>query len=430
MKSFFLILVMVISIGILSAIQPARKPFLQIKIDGKSYKSGDILTVKPGQKLMMGVELEGGRRDFCKFPDTYADIAGTADILSRGSDGLTYQLNGKKAEWKLLSENINISDDEYIKVNSLSTPPKATIGEFIKANSKPSSVELIVSSANFAQTSLTISIKASWQFSQEGKNMQEENLAESTIFFKVPGASNVWFSSRNIQATGIKNNQIQEKLQEVQFAYDSIRQNFYNLNFAAVQQGIRNLQNSITNTKTAIDEVKSTNPAIVSKVVFIGLPSDDPIKEISIFSAIKTEWASIELLVNQLKLKLGKLPEKPTKESKDELVGLIANYVDWQYKLPENTFKILPAYIPDLKVEDIQMPGNIHFIAEEKTITNYDQTYKDFNEFLDQRIEKIPNENQKISSTQSRLQAVRLFDGMLRSYFSSINWAEWKNTRE
>ena len=51
--------------------------------------------------------MEGGRRDFCKFPDAYADITGTAQILSRGDNGLTYMLNDKKAEWKLLSENVS-----------------------------------------------------------------------------------------------------------------------------------------------------------------------------------------------------------------------------------------------------------------------------------------------------------------------------------
>ena len=42
-----------------------------------------MLTVISGQKLMMSVEMEGGREDFCKFPDTYANIAETAQILSR-----------------------------------------------------------------------------------------------------------------------------------------------------------------------------------------------------------------------------------------------------------------------------------------------------------------------------------------------------------
>jgi hypothetical protein len=115
MKSLVLFLVtMVLWVGVGYGVQPMRKPFLQLTIDGKPAKNGDILTVKPGQKLVLNVEMEGGRRDFCKFPDTYADIAGTAQILLRGKDGLTYELNGQKAVWKLLNEDIGFSADNFI----------------------------------------------------------------------------------------------------------------------------------------------------------------------------------------------------------------------------------------------------------------------------------------------------------------------------
>jgi len=50
--------------------------------------------------------------------------------------------------------------------------------------------------------------------------------------------------------------------------------------------------------------------------------------------------------------------------------------------------------------------------------------------FLNSRIENIELEIQQITQIKSRLQAVKLFDGMLRSYFSSINWIEWENSRE
>jgi len=151
MKIFFLILVWVFMVGTLWAVQPARKPFLQITIDGDSYKSGDILTVKPGQKLVISVRLEGGRRDFCKFPDTYADIAGTAQILSRGDDGLSYELNGTKAEWKLLSEDAGFSGDKFVRINN-------------QANK--SSAEITITDAKFTQSFLKVSVKATWQFSQ------------------------------------------------------------------------------------------------------------------------------------------------------------------------------------------------------------------------------------------------------------------------
>jgi len=415
MKRFFLVLFTLLFVGFTFAVQPARKPFIQLTVDGKPIKTGEILTVVPGQKFTVGAEMEGGRRDFCKFPDIYADIAGTAQILSRGKDGLIYQLDGVKSEWKLLDENVLFTGDNLVKVIP---------------GAKKSIAEITLSNTQFSQSFLKVNINAKWQFSQNDKTNHEENSAEAIVYFKVSGTSDEWFSTRNVKASGVKNEQVQEKLNAVQAKCDSIENNIYKLKFPAVQQSIKSLQSDVSEVKLAIDEVKKSNPAYQSKVVFVGLPTDNTFNNLSTFALIKTNWGSHETLVQGLKEQVGKLPAQATKESKDELVNLIGNYVDWQYKLPENTFKILSQYIPDFNPDDIQMPGNIHFIAEEKTITNYSKTFSDFNAFLDKRIELIPMEIQKINATQTKLQAVRLFDGMLRSYFSSIGWAEWKNTRE
>jgi hypothetical protein len=408
-------MIVVLQVGISLAVQPARKPFLQIKIDGKAYKNGDILTVTSGQKLMMSAELEGGRKDFCKFPDTYADIAGTAQILSRGNDGLSYELDGIKAEWKLLNQRFLFSGDEFIKVNS---------------PADQSTAEITISNTKFSQSFVKVTAKAKWQFIREGKITEEENSAEGTVYFKVAGSSDVWFSSPNVQAGGMKNDKIQEKLNMVQSEFDSIESYFYKMKFNAIQQSVKTLQTSVNEVKAAIDEVKKENDSYKANVTFIGLPSDKPYNDISFFAAIKTEWATLDLLLQDLKLQLGKLPAQSTNENKNELVRLIDKFNDWQLHLPENTFVILPRYIPELNAETIQIPGNIHFVGEEKKVTDYSQTLSGFNAFIDQRIAQLPTEIQRINSTQSRLQAVRLFDGMLRSYFSSINWAEWKNTRE
>ncbi|HAH22655.1 MAG TPA: hypothetical protein DCL77_02635 [Prolixibacteraceae bacterium] len=415
MKSLFLILGVVLTTGFGYAVQPIRKPFTQITVDGKPSKSGDILTVKPGQKLQIVVEMEGGRRDYCKFPDIYADIAGTAQILSRGENGITYKLNGDMAEWKLTSQSTHFDGDEFLQV---------------KTSANPSNAEVTVSSTKFSQSYLKVSAHTSWQFTQNGKTTKEENVAEETLYFKVAGESDVWFSTKNVQAKGIKNEQVQDKLKDVQSVSDSIEANFYKLNFIGVQQAIRNLQNAVNSLKSTIDEVTASNPSYKTKVIFVGLPSDNPFKDLGTFSAIKTSWMAQETMVNDQKLQLGKLPAEATKESRDELLGLISTYVDWQKKLPENSFKILGRYIPDLKEEVIAMPEPVFSVLKEKNIPNYSQTLTELNAFIDQRVPQVPDEIQKISSTQARLQAVRLFDGMLRSYLSSIYWGEWKDTRE
>ena len=406
---------MVFIVGTAMALQPVRKPFIQLTVDGNPIKNGEVFAIAPGQILIVGAEMEGGRRDFCKFPDIYADIAGTGQILSRGKDGLIYQLNDSKAEWKLLNENISFTGDDFVEV---------------KSGSQKSTAEITLSNTSFSQSFLKVNIQATWQFSLNGQTNQEENIAEATLYFKVAGASDVWFSTHDVEASGMKNDQVHEKLSAVQAECDSIENYFYKLRFSAVQQSIKNLQAAVNTVKLTIDEVKKSNPSYQTNVVFIGLPSDNTYKILGTFSAIKTNWGSLETLVQSLKQTLAALPAKSSKESKDELVKLIGDYADWQLKLPENSFKILPLYIPDFKPDDIVLQENVQFEGKEKTISNYEQTLSDFNAFLDKRIEQVPIEIQKINSAQSRLQAVRLFDGMLRSYFSSINWAEWRNTRE
>lgn len=414
MKNIFLILVMGLLMGAVSATQPPRKPFLQIKIDGKPSKIGNIIAVTPGQKLSILVGLEGGRRDFCKFPDTYSDLAGTAQILSRGDNGITYTLDGVKSEWKLLSEDVSFFSDEFIK---------------IKSASNQNTAELTVSGAKFSQSFVKASVKANWQFIQDGKTSKEENVAEATIYFKMEGASDVWFTSKNIQASGMKDDRVQGKLNDVQCACDSIEKNFHRLNFSGVQQSIRNLQSSVTTLKSTIDEVKIQNTSYQTKVSFIGLPSDDPYSDIEKFNTIKTNWGENEALVNDLKTQVQKLSEQPTNENKKELLGLINQYSDWLSKLPETTFINLSDYTPEIKSENIKLPENLAGNGSEKSISDYPITLSDFNGFVDKRIEQVSNEIQLINSIHSRLQTVRLFDGMLRSYFSSITWAEWKNTR-
>ena len=414
MKTFFLILVLVFLASTISAVQPARKPFIQIKIDGKSLKNSDLLTVSPGSKMSISVEMEGGRKDFCKFPDTYADITGTAQILSRGNDGLIYQINDTKSEWKLINEEIRFTSGDFVTANQ---------------SADKSVAEVIISNDKFSQSFVRVNIRSTWQFSQNGQTTLEENNAEGTIYFKIAGASDVWFISQNIQASGIKNDLVLEKINLVQSACDSVENNIYKLNFAAVQQAIRNLQIAVNTLKSTIDEVKSSSPSYQLKILFIGLPSDRPFQDIDLLNSIKNNWDTQEAMISSLKQRGSNLPEQQTNESKNELLKIIGSYSSWINQLPENTFKVLLSYIPDLNVGNIKISGNIHMADNQKSISNYSQTLIDLKAFLDSRTDQLPDELQKINSINTRLQAVRLFDGMLRGYFSSIIWAEWKSTR-
>ncbi|MFY9150764.1 MAG: hypothetical protein WAO52_02025 [Prolixibacteraceae bacterium] len=414
MKKLFFLLVIFFITESSFAVQPLRKPFLQIQIDGKTLKNGEVLLVKNGQKFKVEVEMQGGRRDYCKFPDTYADIAGTAQILSRGENGITYELNGITSVWKLNSENTVFSSDQFLQIKPLENRKSA---------------EVTVSADNFEQTFLRISNTAKWMFSQNETNLVEENNAVETVFIRIQGKSDVWFRSENIQASGIRNEEVQNKMSEVQAACDSIQANFYRINIGGIQQTIRNLQSKVNNLKTTIEEIQASNSSYKVNVVFVGLPSDKPVSDIEIMSNIKKSWTAAELTVNEIQSELEKLTSQPSTENKNKLVDLIGKYNDWQYKLPDKTFVLLALYLPKIDPEQIKIPGNIHYIAEEKTVTDYPDTLQGFTSFLNQRKEMIPQEIQQINAIYSRIQAFRLFDGMLRSYFASIIWAEWQSTR-
>jgi hypothetical protein len=415
MKPIFAILILAFAFESATAVQPMRKPRVVITIDGKDYNSGDLVRVKPGQKFTVQTEIEGGRRDYCNFPDIYADVVGKAEILSRGKDGMSYQMDGKKYDWKLLRENTKFESEDFLQLNPLPHGKSA---------------EITVKSGKFSQTFLNLSTIAEWQFSHDGVVSEETNRAGATIYIQLAGGSDVWFKTKNIEVSGIQNNLVQEKLNLVQASCDSIEQNFYRLKFSAVQQDIRNLQAAVNNLKSTIDGVKSQNPAYQVKILFVGLPSDEPYKNLGVISKAKEVWTSTEPLLSDLKLQAGKLPPAPTPEARNELVKIIQKYNDSQSRLTANTFSVLLRFIPELKVDDIRLPESLNISGKEKASFDYAQTLQTFSAFLDKRIQLTQDEIQKINSIHSRLQAITLFDQMLRSYFSSITWAEWQSTRD
>ena len=139
---------------------------------------------------------------------------------------------------------------------------------------------------------------------------------------------------------------------------------------------------------------------------------------------------TLQTLLNDQKQQLGKLSSEFSAGSKNELGQIFNTCIDWQSKLPEKTFETILNYIPDFKTDNVRFPDNILLKADEISDTNYQQTINNFNAFLDRRTEQVTTEMQQISTVNGRIQAVKLFDGMLRSYFSSINWADWKDSRK
>jgi len=415
MKTLYVILVLVFAYSTLSAVQPMRKPFLRVKIDGKQIKVGELLTVTHGQKLKIEVEMEGGRRDFCKFPDEYADITGTAQILSRGNNGIVYEKDGKKEEWTLLKEDALFSGDNNIKVEPIANQTAANIS---------------ISTEKFSQSFIKARVKTTWQFKSGENTSPEENLAEATVYLKIAGESEVWYISKNIKASGIRNEEINEKLINLQAGCDSIERNLYQLKFPLDQQNIRNLQTISGEIENSIDAIKAANSTAKIEVVITGLPSDEPYLDISMFTELKNKWMPVDSLLTDINQNLGNLPEQGNSESQNTLVKLIRKYLDWQAKLPEKTFEHLGQYAPKIQADNSKLPESLEKYAKSGVAGDYANARKQYQSFIDLRIQKAPDELQEITSVSTRIQAVRLFDGMLRSFFASIEWADWVNTRK
>jgi hypothetical protein len=415
MNKFFIAAVLLLVVGLTHAIQPVRKPFIQLTVDGKQVSVGEILVVKPGQKMILDSEFMGGRRDFCKFPDIYADIAGSAQILSRGNDGISYQVNGTISKWKLSDEKINYTADENVTISS---------------GAKASSVELTFSNSSFSQSFLKVNIKAEWVFTEADKTSKEVNTAETIIYFKVAGSSDTWYSSHDVLASGMNNDQVLSKLKEIQEECDSIENNINKLRFSTVQHSIKTLRAHIDSLKLTIDQVKASNPVYQVKIAFIGLPTDNPFLNLGKLNLVKSNWNTLSPLMQEIKSQLDALPEKPTPESHKILLKLIADYSEWLTKLPENTPELLSLYFQELNKDGVWLSESIQKINDQKNITNYAETLSEFNSFISKRAEQLPDEILLINSVTTKLQAVKLFDSMLRSFYSSISWAEWKNTRD
>lgn len=415
MKTIFFILIMVFAGSATFAVKPAGRSFVAIKIDGTSVKTGDVLTITNGQKLKIEVSLDGGRKDFCQFPATYFNPGEAPKILANGENGISYELNGKKSEWKLIGETIYFSGDNNIQINPQENKPLA---------------DLVISNQTFLQTFVKVVIKKSWLFSQDGINMREENVAEGVVYFTTPKSDQVWFQKSNVKASGRKDTLLRQKLLFVQEACDSIEHNMYDLNFQSIQQNIRKLQASVGEVKATIEAVKLNAPSSIIKVTFVGLPSDMPMNDIAPFAAIKSSWSTLESLLEEQKLAVERLGNDPATENKKELARQINIYSDWYSKLPAKMNELLAKYTPDIKEDNIKLPQNITLFGKEQPTPDYQKVLANFKEFLELRIKNVPDENRKISTVNTRIQAIRLFDGMLRSYFNSISWAEWLNTRE
>jgi hypothetical protein len=244
------------------------------------------------------------------------------------------------------------------------------------------------------------------------------------------GNTKEWYASPNLKATGTVNPVVEQKLNEIQDSYLKIDKLLSEFNFGPVQAEIRGLQNSINELKAEMLRSNAINPVNHTDVLFIGLPSDRTINDIDAFTAMADAWNKLEQLVNEQKDQLANIEQQSAAADRKELLSLIKPFSGWQHSLPANAEALLSKYVKDMDWQNINIAGYLSFDPEEERIKNLEQCQADLHRFLDNRIENMAPEKQKLAYAHTRLQAVKIFDGMLMGLFSSINFATWENKRK
>ncbi|WP_321286658.1 hypothetical protein [uncultured Sunxiuqinia sp.] len=400
------------------AAEPFREPFIQLFIDGKLMESGSDFEVNKGDQFTLLAQLKGGRSDFVWYPDTYFDFSSDTKIISKGNKKIVYQEGDQVKTWELLSENVEFESDNKIKL------------EIVQELANKQVVEVTIPAGNIEKSYIKVTIVSTWQFTEGDTTRLEENTADAIIHLDINGNENEWFATPNIKASGFKSNSIEDELKGIQSSFDKIEDLLTNFDFPSVQAEIRNLQSLMRELETQVRKIEAETPTNATDIYFKGTPSDEVIKDISSFKELAEDWNELETIIEEQADELNKLEQSGDKIKRRDLLSLIKPLIKWQESLPSNAESLLNTYTKDIDWTDVIVQSALSFDPEKDRINKLDLAMNDFKEFLSRRTQQIQVEKKKINYASTRLQAVKIFDGMLLGYFSSINFAKWENTRE
>lgn len=398
--------------------EATRQPYIELLINGKVVQNGSEIEVNKGDRFKLIAQIKGGRADFVRFPDTYADFDSATQIISRGYNKLIYKKDGVEHRWEVISEDVLFESDNKIKLDINSN----LINKHL--------AEVSIPVGKVEKSYIKVRIKMIWGHQNGTITTAEEQVAEAIVHLDILGNTNEWFARHNVKASGTKDPVIKEKLDAIQDAYLSIESRFTAFDFASVQTEIKNLQKHMGELETRLKTIVAEDPTKHSDITFIGLPSDKMVGEIDDFRALAENWNELEALLIQQQAKFDQLKQHNSALKKQELLGLIKPFIKWQKNLPTTAEPLIQTYTQNLDWNKVNLLAYFSFNPDEDRINHVDQAQADFQQFLNERQSAINEEKQKINYALTRLQAVRIFDGMLKGYFSSINFAQWKNIRK
>lgn len=403
--------------GQLYAAQPVRTPFVELFIEGERILNGAEIKVNKGQQFTLFAQIKGGRADFVQLPDTYADLGDGAKIISRNYNKLIYEKNGVTHKWEMIDENIDLETDTKIRL----------LANNELENKKQTDVFIPVDKVE--KTYIKVKITSTWQYSNGTTSKTEQNTAEALIHLDIQGNTNVWFASPNIRAAGTEDKQVKEYLLAIQDSYNKIESLLNTFEFTSMMSEIQQLRSTVGQLESRIEYLVANEPTKHSDIFFVGLPSDKAISDIDDFRSLANAWSDLEKLVQEHQAKLNNLTKADDKLTRRNLLSQIKPFTSWEEALPGNSESLLTVYAKDFNWENTSIRSFLAFNPAEERINNIEQSLADYQRFLSNRQENMEAEKQKIQYALTRLQAVRIFDGMLMGFFSSLNFARWENTR-
>lgn len=279
------------------------------------------------------------------------------------------------------------------------------------------------------KTYIKVKISTHWNYDNGTTATTETDLAEATIYLHIQGNTNEWFATPNVKAAGNRDQVVEEKLNAIQGSYNKIESLLNNFEFTSIQPEIHNLRTIVGQLEDRVEYIVANEPNKHSDIFFIGLPSDQAVSDVGDFRTLATAWDELEKLVNDQHIRLDQLEESAEKVKLRDLLELIRPFTNWEDELPNQAESLLQDYAKDFNWENTSIRSFLAFDPNEERINNLEQSQTDFHRFLENRQENIEAEKQKINYALTRLQAVRIFDGMLMGFFSSLNFARWENTR-
>lgn len=420
---------MFISMGFASAESP-RDPFVVIRINGVEYKSGDYITVRPGERLTVEAVLMGGRRDYCSDPQKYANVGNNTVITGQGEDGMSFYIGDAtfRGTWSLTSEKALFTGGSEVQI---SVSP---------ANGKKDNQAVIeIPKSGYGQVFITVNITTDWfyeRYTQAGRTEQTDaNTGKGTFYFKIQSEEGVWYSSANLTAKGVENFSVRNSLDQVQRSYDEIYQQLLKKNYSNIDMYVGNLKNSVSSLKSVIDDEKKKDSKFECEVTFIGLPTSMTMNHLKSLETLSIKWKEQYLICQQNVTKINDmLVGAKDGFSSNVLKSVFKNYINWGTSIPTSYPDFLTLYDPSSVLSVVSLPGKVMGWYEEANndatiLQNQIQTIKmlsTLQKFYMDRMTESVTERQKVQDLVNEMAPVKKLDGELKTYFSGLSWAKVK----